>query len=72
MSDLLTNLSDSISTAISLCAEIKKTRHVGKTHAQLDLLEASLAFGPESLNLPSSISLSGSFPYYQSTEKNFG
>lgn len=61
MSDLLVNLSDSISTAISLCAEIKKTRHVGKTHAQLDLLGASLAFGPESLNLPSSISLSGSF-----------
>ena len=50
MSDLITQLSDSITTASALCAEIKKTRHIGHSHTQLDLLEASLASGP---SLPS-------------------
>jgi hypothetical protein len=59
MADLITSLSDSITTAVSLCAEIKKTRHIGKSHTQLDLLEASLAAGPVALNLDSSPSLNG-------------
>jgi hypothetical protein len=46
MSDLIASLSSSISTASTLCAEIKKTRHIGHSHTQLDLLEASLASGP--------------------------
>jgi hypothetical protein len=62
MADLITNLSDSIATAVFLCAEIKKTRHIGKSHTQLDLLEASLAAGPSALNLDSSPPLNGMLP----------
>jgi hypothetical protein len=56
MSDLITRLSDAIIITGNLCAEIKKTRHVGHSHTQLDLLEASLASAPSlpSLNIPSS------------------
>jgi hypothetical protein len=49
LSTLITQLSGEVTTASSLCAEIKKTRHVGKTHTQLDLLEASLLAGPDYL-----------------------
>jgi hypothetical protein len=56
MSDLVTQLSDAIAKASNLCAEIKKTRHIGHSHSQLDLLEASLASAPSflSFNIPSS------------------
>lgn len=56
MSDLVTRLSDAIAITGNLCAEIKKTRHIGHSHTQLDLLEASLASAPSfpSLNIPSS------------------
>jgi hypothetical protein len=57
MSDPITQLSTSINTASTLCAEIKKTRHIGKSHTQLDLLEASLA-SADFLPLSSSLSLS--------------
>jgi hypothetical protein len=61
MSDLVTKFSESITTASTLCAEIKKTRHIGKSHTQLDLLEASLASRPSSLSLDlSTITLDGS------------
>lgn len=36
----------SLSTASILCAEIKKNRHCGSVHTQLDLLETSLLNGP--------------------------
>lgn len=49
-SSLITQLSQDIITASDLCAEIKKTRHVGKSHTQLDLLEASLLAGPSYLD----------------------
>lgn len=35
----------SLSTALTLCAEIKRNRHCGSIHTQLDLLEASLLDG---------------------------
>ncbi|KAH8794723.1 hypothetical protein BGZ57DRAFT_319699 [Hyaloscypha finlandica] len=56
MSDLVTRLSDAIAKTSNLCAEIKKTRHIGHSHTQLDLLEASLASAPSFpfLNIPSS------------------
>jgi hypothetical protein len=56
MSDLVTRLSDAIAITGNLCVEIKKTRHIGHSHTQLDLLEASLASAPSllSLNIPSS------------------
>jgi hypothetical protein len=56
MSDLVTRLSDAIAITGNLCAEIKKTRHIGHSHTQLDLLEASLASAPSfpSLHIPSS------------------
>jgi hypothetical protein len=61
MSDLVTQFSESITTASTLCAEIKKTRHIGKSHTQLDLLEASLASRPSSMGLDlSTITLDGS------------
>ena len=56
MLDLVARLSDAIAITGNLCAEIKKTRHIGHSHTQLDLLEASLASAPSfvSLNIPSS------------------
>jgi hypothetical protein len=49
-SSLITELSQDIVTASDLCAEIKKTRHIGKSHTQLDLLETSLLAGPSYLD----------------------
>jgi len=57
MAELTAQLSTSITTASTLCAEIKKTRHIGHSHTQLDLLEASLASRPSALS-SSSLSLS--------------
>ncbi|KAH8798823.1 hypothetical protein F5882DRAFT_185241 [Hyaloscypha sp. PMI_1271] len=56
MSDPVTRLLDAIAITGNLCAEIKKTRHIGHSHTQLDLLEASLASAPfsPSINIPSS------------------
>jgi hypothetical protein len=69
LATLITQLSTEITTASSLCAEIRKTRHIGKTHTQLDLLEASLLAGPRFLGKKStklaslSISDDGSYPF---------
>ena len=52
-SSLITQLSKDISVASGLCEEIKETRHVGKSHIQLDLLEESLLAGPSFLKLSS-------------------
>lgn len=51
MSDPISQIASAISAASSFCTEIKKTRHVGHSHTQLDLLEASLA-AADSLPLP--------------------
>jgi hypothetical protein len=46
VSSLTQPLLISLSTASNLCAEIKKNRHCGSIHTQLDLLELSLLDGP--------------------------